>query len=103
METRCKTCKTTIDFSSCYFVDNDNVAVCKDCYNTKKYDITKNNGGIMDNNLISKEKFEEFVEVQNMGLYNMLDPRARDLTTLTKEEWFYIVKNYEKLEEDYNV
>ena len=39
MKTRCNTCKTIIDFSNCYFIDNDNIAVCKDCYDTKKYDI----------------------------------------------------------------
>lgn len=46
---------------------------------------------------ITKEQFNEFKEVQEMRAYNMLDPRARDLTTLTKQEWVAIMKNYEDL------
>ena len=43
METKCKTCKTTIDFSSCHLVDNDNVMVCKFCYDRKLYEPSKAN------------------------------------------------------------
>ena len=51
---------------------------------------------------ITKQQFEEYKEVQEMGAYNMLDPRARDLTTLTKQEWVAIMKNYEDLENKFN-
>ena len=36
---------------------------------------------------ISKDKFDEYEAVRQSGLYNMFDPRAREMTNLTKEEW----------------
>lgn len=44
--------------------------------------------------LVSKEEFEQYVQVQQSGKYNMLDPRAREMTTLNKEQWVHIVRNY---------
>tara|TARA_R100000234_G_scaffold80966_1_gene50841 strand:- start:135 stop:308 length:174 start_codon:yes stop_codon:yes gene_type:complete len=46
---------------------------------------------------ITKEKFNEYLIVQELGFYNMLDPRARELTSLNKKEWLEIIKNYSKL------
>lgn len=51
---------------------------------------------------ITKQQFYEYLEVQQMGAYNMLDPRARELTSLTKKEWIYIIKNYIDLDKDLN-
>ena len=53
----------------------------------------------MDN--ITKEQFEEYRSVQDSGMYNMFDPRARECTSLSKEEWIEIIKNYPKLLEKY--
>jgi len=47
---------------------------------------------------ITKEQFEEYKEVQEGGYYNMFDSSARELTNLSKEEWVFIMKNYEQLE-----
>lgn len=43
---------------------------------------------------VSKEEFEQYVEVQQSGEYNMLDPRAREMTTLDRKQWMHIIKNY---------
>ena len=48
---------------------------------------------------ISKDKFDEYEDVRQSGLYNMFDPRAREMTNLTKEEWVTIMKEYDKLAE----
>jgi hypothetical protein len=48
---------------------------------------------------ITKEQFNEFKEVRESGTYNMFDPRARETTTLTKDEWIEIMSNYTSLKE----
>ena len=48
---------------------------------------------------ITKEKFDEYVTVQKSGMFNMFDPRAREMTTLSKDEWVTIMREYEKLSE----
>lgn len=48
---------------------------------------------------ITKEKFDEYVTVQRSGMFNMFDPQARAMTTLTKEEWTTIMQEYKKLNE----
>ena len=48
---------------------------------------------------ITKEKFDEYKEVQMSGAYNMFDPQARAMTNLSKEEWVTIMQEYEKLDE----
>jgi hypothetical protein len=47
--------------------------------------------------VISESQFNEYLNVQNTGLFNMLDARARSYTSLDKTEWMYIIKNYEYL------
>lgn len=47
--------------------------------------------------------FNEFVEVRDSGEYNMFDPAARDETSLNKNEWIYIMRNFKTLEEQFNV
>ena len=48
---------------------------------------------------ITKEKFDKYKRVQKAGKYNMFDPRAREMTNLTKNEWIIIMKDYKKLDE----
>tara|TARA_R110000787_G_scaffold6835_4_gene23649 strand:- start:1223 stop:1429 length:207 start_codon:yes stop_codon:yes gene_type:complete len=43
---------------------------------------------------ITEEDFKEYVKVQKSGEYNMFDPRARELTDLSKEQWTKIMKHY---------
>ena len=48
---------------------------------------------------ITEEKFNEYKEVQMSGDFNMFDPQARAMTTLTKDEWVTIMREYKKLDE----
>lgn len=55
-----------------------------------------------------KEKFEAYQQVQELGVYNMLDPRAKHLAQemfceqeITKKDWVYIIQNYETLKQKY--
>ena len=48
---------------------------------------------------ITKEKFEEYKTVQMSDMFNMFDPKAREMTTLTKDEWVTIMQDYKKLDE----
>ena len=50
---------------------------------------------------ITKEEFAEYVDVQESGMFNMFDPRAREMTTLSKNKWIEIIKNYDELENKY--
>ena len=50
---------------------------------------------------VSAEQFEEYREGQESGMYNMFDPQARMMTSLDKEEWIYILQNYEILLKTY--
>ena len=46
---------------------------------------------------ITKSKFDEYKTVQVSGMFNMFDPRARELTSLSKDEWVTIMQEYDKL------
>ena len=46
---------------------------------------------------ITKDKFQEYKRVQESGAYNMIDPRASEMTELSKAEWVTIMREYEKL------
>ena len=48
---------------------------------------------------ITKKDFLEYKEVQESGEFNMLDPRAREMTSLSKDQWLRIIKEYNKLDE----
>ena len=50
---------------------------------------------------ISKEQFQEYRDVQDGGMFNMFDPNARMMTSLTKNEWIDIMKNYNELSDKY--
>ena len=43
---------------------------------------------------ITKKEFKEYLRVQKVGLYNMFDPKARDMTSLSKAQWTNIITNY---------
>ena len=46
---------------------------------------------------ISKEEWDEYREVQEGGMFNMFTPEAREMTSLSKDKWLYIIKNYNEL------
>ena len=50
---------------------------------------------------ITKEQFQEYRDVQDSGLYNMYDPNARGMTSLSKDEWLDIMRNYSGLLKKY--
>tara|TARA_R100000808_G_C2115213_1_gene128059 strand:- start:119 stop:289 length:171 start_codon:yes stop_codon:yes gene_type:complete len=51
--------------------------------------------------MINEEQWNEYRDVQDSGMFNMFSPRAREMTSLTKDEWIYILKNYNKLKKQY--
>jgi len=65
-------------------------------YTRKPINKSKRKDNMID---ITKEKFDEYVTVQRSGMFNMFDPQARAMTTLTKEEWTTIMQEYKKLDE----
>jgi hypothetical protein len=53
--------------------------------------------------LITKEKFEAYVDVQESGVTNMFDVRTVGmLSGLDREEIMAIMQNYNNLKEKYN-
>jgi hypothetical protein len=45
---------------------------------------------------ITKEKFDEYEKIRQEGRYNMFDPQARGLSSLSKAEWVQIITDYDK-------
>tara|TARA_R100000734_G_C3289071_1_gene81192 strand:- start:402 stop:596 length:195 start_codon:yes stop_codon:yes gene_type:complete len=63
----------------------------------------------MQENRVTKEKFEAYVRVQRVGAYNMFDPSARDMANtfmkddyIERADWLSIMKNYEKYEKEFS-
>ena len=50
---------------------------------------------------LTRKDFRAFAEVRKSGLYNMFDPKAREMTHLSKEQWVEIMKQYAELENKY--
>lgn len=51
---------------------------------------------------ISREKFESYEQVRQSGVTNMFNVSlVCELTDLTKDECFYIMKNYSKLSQTF--
>ena len=50
---------------------------------------------------VSKEQFQEYRDVQDSGMFNMFDPQAREMTSLDRDEWIYIISNYAELKAKY--
>ena len=51
--------------------------------------------------MINKEQFQEYRDIQDSGMFNMFSPDARAMTSLTKEQWLYVLKNYSELRTKY--
>ena len=51
---------------------------------------------------ITQEQFEAYVDLQEEGTYNMLDPMVREICDLTRKEHMDIITNYDKLKIKYN-
>tara|TARA_R100000655_G_scaffold7920_4_gene21120 strand:+ start:2733 stop:2930 length:198 start_codon:yes stop_codon:yes gene_type:complete len=51
---------------------------------------------------ITKEMFEEYKKVQESGKFNMLEPRAREGTSLDRRQWYIIISNYDRLKFKYS-
>ena len=50
---------------------------------------------------VPKYVFNEYEEVRKTGKYIMFYPEAREQTSLTRQEWVYIMENYYNLKEIY--
>ena len=50
---------------------------------------------------LTRKDFRAFAEVRKSGLYNMFDPKAREMTHLSEEQWVEIMKQYAELENKY--
>ena len=50
---------------------------------------------------IPKHVFDEYESIRSSGKYNMFFPEAREETSLTRQEWLYIMENYYNLKEIY--
>jgi len=46
---------------------------------------------------IPKYVFDEYETVKSSGKFNMFSPAAREQTSLTRQEWVYIMVNYHNL------
>jgi len=53
-------------------------------------------------NKVSSDKFWRFIEIRDTGDYNVFDPSFRDAADLTKDETIFIIRNFEKLDKEYN-
>lgn len=52
---------------------------------------------------VTKEQFEKYRYIQEMGAFNMLSPEAREMSSLDKIEWMHIIKNYSELMKHYKL
>tara|TARA_R100000781_G_C3978587_1_gene92714 strand:- start:136 stop:318 length:183 start_codon:yes stop_codon:yes gene_type:complete len=50
---------------------------------------------------IDRNQWAEYREVQISGQFNMFDPRARAMTSLSKNEWVHIITNYTDLKDKF--
>tara|TARA_R100000742_G_C4256606_1_gene74478 strand:- start:658 stop:894 length:237 start_codon:yes stop_codon:yes gene_type:complete len=50
---------------------------------------------------VNKEDFLEYESIRRGGKYNMLDPMARKISGLSKDQWIAILKNYDDLYQAY--
>ena len=55
----------------------------------------------MSDVVLTRKDFRAFAEVRKSGLYNMFDPRAREMTHLSREQWVAIMEQYTELENKY--
>lgn len=45
---------------------------------------------------ITEGDFLSYVKVQKSGKFNMFDPRAREMTTLSRKQWVKCISDYDK-------
>mgnify|MGYP001560646859 FL=1 len=45
---------------------------------------------------ITEGDFLSYVRVQKSGKFNMFDPRAREMTTLSRKQWVKCISDYDK-------
>ena len=50
----------------------------------------------------TEKMFKEYKDVQESGEFNMLDPRAREDTSLDRMQWYSIISNYNELNAKYS-
>ena len=43
--------------------------------------------------IITRDDWDEYRTVQDSGMFNMYTPQARELTSLSKDKWLYILSN----------
>ena len=55
---------------------------------------------IRDN--VTMADWVQYRAIQELGVYNMLDPNARKLSDMSKGKWLFIIKHYSKISEVYN-
>tara|TARA_Y100000593_G_C4107452_1_gene236281 strand:- start:162 stop:362 length:201 start_codon:yes stop_codon:yes gene_type:complete len=44
--------------------------------------------------VITREDWDEYRSIQDSGMFNMLDPRAREMTDISKSNWIIIISHY---------
>ena len=45
--------------------------------------------------MVTKKEFEEYEAIRRSGSFNMFDRRAREATSLNRNQWMDIITNYE--------
>ena len=50
---------------------------------------------------VTAEEWHEYRAVQDSGMFNMYDPRAREMTDVSRNKWISIMKHYSKLKEKF--
>lgn len=51
----------------------------------------------VDQDTITSEMFKEFLILQQSGVYNMVSPEAREHLGISKQQHFYMLKNFDDL------
>ena len=50
---------------------------------------------------VSEDDFLEYEDIRQSGLYNMFDPRAREMSELSRSTWVAIITHYDTLHKMY--
>lgn len=51
----------------------------------------------LDQDTITSEMFKEFLILQQSGVYNMVSPEVREHLGISKQQHFYMLKNFDDL------
>ena len=52
---------------------------------------------------MTKDKFLRFIKSRNSAAFNVFDPKFRNSANLSKEEVIFIIKNFDELEEEFEI